>query len=44
MKAYTATDSEAIITEKTGEDESVSHSQNNMMSPDELSERIRTFR
>jgi hypothetical protein len=38
MKSYNATDSEAIITEKTGDDESAVHSQR-MMSPDDMAER-----
>jgi hypothetical protein len=43
MKAYNATESEAMITEKTGDDESGMHSQN-MTSPDELAERQRVYR
>jgi hypothetical protein len=47
MKAYNATDSEAIITEKAGEDESVAQltsQMNSMMSPDDFADRQRAFR
>ena len=43
MKSYNATDSEAIITEKTGDDESAVHSQR-MMSPDDMAERQRIYK